>query len=391
MKKVLSLILVFCIFLGFCPAALSERENNGDALEGWNIRINVPGNAAAVLDGGEYYLYAQQEGSIPYVMVKTYRTDDAAAFLNEFTAFMKKQYPDLKVTSDTHEVMFGEKSCLETDYSYQVSGYDVRDRRVVMVTNGTAYLFTSKEIEELGMTVGSMLDDVVTNCELISGDEAEQNLGLSDGYLYCDGNGIPVYWLDFTRIVEDNLVLHCMFRSDEPVFTETCYVLDLSSAEFTENGLRIRRVRGLQDNGVAERFGNLTLRFYLDVAVMTADQNGETPAEDPEDQIPAGDYIMVPVGVAPGPGEKQSHIRPLGDGPYQPEELKMWARFYFIRNTGCFLPEAEVDEHPDNTYTITLYQAADSGDGQAHSVRYTVNQYGEGQDDATGAPVSLMR
>lgn len=391
MKTALSLILTLCILFSFCPAAFAEGENY-DTLADWNVRIPVPEGATAVLQGNEYYLYALQEGSIPYVMLRTYRADDAVAFLTRFTAFMQEQYPDLKVTSDARSVTFGKKDCFEIDYSYQVSGYDVRDRRIVMMADGMAYLFTSKEIDELGMTIGSMLDDVVANCAFVSDEGTGQNPGLSDGYLFCDENGIPVYWLDFTRIVEDNLVLHCWFRSGETAFSENSYVLDLSSAKFTENGLEIRQIRSLQEEDPANRLGNLTLRFYLDGAVMLVERNGETPTESSEDQILAGNYIMVPVGVAAGPGEKQSHIRPLEDGPYQPEELETWARFYYFRNSGFFLPEAKVSENPDGTFTILLYGAADTDGGrQAVSVSYTVDAYGEGQNDRTGEPIPLMR
>ena len=391
MKRFVSLILAFCIFLSLCLSVAAEGENY-DTPADWNVRIAVPEGTTAVLQGSEYYLYAQQEGSIPYVMLKTYRANDAAAFLDEFTAFMRKQYPDLKVTSDAHKAAFGERECYEIDYSYQVSGYDVRDRRIALATDGKIYLFTSKEIEELGLTVGRMLDDAVANCAFVSGDGAEQNLGLSDGYLYCDEDGMPRYWLDFTRTVEDNLVLHCWFRSGEPTFSENRYILDLSTAEITEDGLRIRQVRSLQDDGSTDRLGDLTLRFYLDAAVMIAERNGETPAGTMEDQIPAGTYVMVPVGVAAGPGEKQSHLRPPEDGPYQPEELETWARVYFFRTTGSFLQAAEVTDHLDGMYTILLYEAADAGgDGQSAGVRYTVDAYGEGKNDLSGEPVSLMR
>ena len=393
MRIALSFFLISCIFFSFCFAAFAEGEDY-DTLADWNVRIAVPEGASAVLQGSEYYLYARKEGSIPYVMLKTYRADDAVAFLGEFTAFMQTEYPDLKITSDVHSVTFGEKDCFETDFSYQVSGYDVRDRRVVIVADGIAYLFTSKEIDELGMTIGTMLNDVVANCQFVSDDGAEQDMGLSAGYLYCDANGTPRYWLDFTRIIEDNLVLHCWFRSGEQAFNENCYVLDLSSAEITENGLKIRRILSLQGEDRTDRLGNLTLQFYLDGAVMLAERNAETAAETADDQIPAGNYIMVPVGVSAGPGEKQTHIRPLGDGPYQPEELAMWARFYCYRNTGSFLPEGEVTSHPDGRYTIKLYETADD-DGDVNtcrvSVSYTVDTYGEGQDDMTGEPVSLMR
>ena len=390
MKTVFSLLLALCILFSLGFAAFAE-DKNYDTLTNWNVRIDIPEGAKAVLKGDEYYLYAQQDGSIPYVMVKTYRSNDAVAFLDQLTAYMQEQYPDLKVTSDVVRKSFGEKKCFEIDYSYEVSGYEVRDRRVVTVLDGTAYLFTSKEIEELGMTVGSMLDDVVSNCEFVSDDDAAQGLGVSAGYLYCEENGMPRYWLDFTGTIDDNLVLHCWFRSDDPTYEESCYVLDLSSVEITESGLKIRQVRALQDDDdPSERLGNLTLQFYLDAAVMLTERDGETSERAMEDKIPNGTYIMVPVGVAADSDGKHTYPRPLEDGPYQPNELGLWAKFYCLRTTGILLPKAEVTDHSDGTYTIQLVETDD--DGQADgSVRYTVDVYGEGKNDSTGEPVSLMR
>ena len=389
MKTALSLFLVLCMLFSMGLAACAEGGDY-DTLTNWNVRIAVPEGASAVLQGSEYYLYAQQEGSIPYVMVTTYRADDAVTFLDQLTAFMQEQYPDLKVTADIARKTFGERKCFEIDYGYQVSGYEVRDRRVVTVLDGTAYLFTSKEIEELGMTVGSMLDDVVANCEFVSGDDTAQGMGVSAGYLYCEENGMPRYWLDFSGTVEDNLVLHCWFRSDGPTYEEHCYILDLSSAEVTENGLRIRQLRALQDDDPAERLGELTLQFYLDAAVMVAERDGEAQEEAKEDQIPAGAYVMVPVGVGADPNGKQSYPCPPEDGPYQPDELGLWAQFYCLRSTGVFPEVTDVIDHADGTYTVQLDEA--ESDGQADgSVCYTVDEYGEGKNDRTGDPVSLMQ
>ena len=69
MKKLpvlLSFILFFSLIL--CPAA--SAQDNYDTLADWEIRIAVPDEAAAaVLQGNSYYIYAQQEGYIPYVML----------------------------------------------------------------------------------------------------------------------------------------------------------------------------------------------------------------------------------------------------------------------------------------------------------------------------------
>ena len=393
MKKNVSVLYFVLIFCTLLLPARGTAEENYDALTNWNIRISVPEGTIAVLKGSEYYIYAGKENSIPYVMLRTYPYDDAQTLLNDFTGYMRKQYPDLKVTADAVKKTIGDKQCFEIDYSYQVSGYEVQDRRIALTTGGMTYMFASKEIGEIGMTIGSMLDDVVANCELLRDDSPDQGSGLADGYLYCQENGMPKYWLDFSWTITDNLVLHCFFRSGGSAFTENCFVLDLSSAEVSENGLKIRQVRDMSGNDCSGWFEKLTLQFYLDAAVMTAERNGNTLSGDPEENILTGTYVMVPVGVSGDSLHKQSHFRPAGDGPYKPEELGLWARFGFFRNTGIFPAAAETTENPDGTVSIRLFKEADT-DGTVHgelSEWYTVDAYGEGTNGITGEKISLMR
>ena len=77
---------------------------------------------------------------------------------------MQKNYADFTVTNEPYQVSCGDKLCWETDYGYTVSGYAVTDRRIVVKVGELVYMFASKEIEELGMTIGGMLDDVVADC-----------------------------------------------------------------------------------------------------------------------------------------------------------------------------------------------------------------------------------
>ena len=399
MKKILSalcFVLALCLLLS--PMSFAAGDNY-DTLADWNIRIAVPDGATAVLKGDEYYIYAQREGSIPYVMLRTYRYDDAVDFLDDFTAYMQKQYTDLKVTADVARKTIGDKKCFEIDYTYQVSGFDVTDRRIALVAGGLTYMFASKEIEANGMTIGGMLDEVVANCEILSGTSeaeepaAEQETGLADGYLYCQENGMPKYWLDFTGAVANNPVLHCYFRSSDPTFYESCFILDLSSAEVIENGLEIHQVYDTHDFDHSNWFRQLTLRFYLDGVVMTVDRDEKTLAGGSEDNILTGTYILKPVGVTADSLAKKSHFRPVGDGPYQADELGLWAQFYYFRLTGFFPPEAEVMRNPDGSFTVHLFEIVNL-DGLTHtatSAWYTVDAYGEGRNDITEESVSLMR
>ena len=165
MKKLLSVVLILVLILSVTPLCYAK---NTDTLADWNIRITVPDGKTAVLKGSEYYIYGQHEGSIPYVMLRPYRYDDPGKFIMDFTEYMQGQYADFTVISPATRKTIGNKRCWEIDYGYTVSEYEVRDRRVVITVDGLTYMFASKEIESNGMTIGSMLDDVVAECELLS-------------------------------------------------------------------------------------------------------------------------------------------------------------------------------------------------------------------------------
>ena len=79
----------------------------------------------------------------------------------------------------------------------------------------------------------AMLEDVVANCVFLTEEgnelpELEDSPELANAYLYRQRDGMPKYWLDFTGVMAENLVLHCYFCSGEPTFYETCYILDLA-------------------------------------------------------------------------------------------------------------------------------------------------------------------
>ena len=393
MKKTVSMLcsmLLLCLLL--VPVGYAEEENI-DTLTGWNIKIVVPDGTTAVLEENEYYIYARRAGEIPYVMVRTYRYDDETELIRDFTAYMKEQYADLKVTADAAKKTVGDKECYEIDYAYTVSDYEVRDRRIVIVADGTAYMFGSKEIDSLGRTIGGMLDNVVANCTFLTGTDSEQESGLAGGYLYSLTNGMPKYWLDISGTAGNKLTLHCYFRSGDPTFYESCYDLDLSSAVITENALEIYRVYDQNGSDCSNCFNSLTLQFYLDGAVMTVERDEKTLTGGAEDNILTGSYAMKPVGVVADSTGKQSRLRPAKDGPFQADELGEWARIYYFMNTGFFPSIAEVTENQDGTFTIHLFETAESNGGE-HTVSYalyTVDAYGEGKDDIAKENVSLMR
>ena len=404
MKKTIS-VLCFVLLLSLLfPSFCFAEGGNYDTLADWNIRIAVPDNATAVLKGSEYYIYAQRNGYIPYVMLKAYRYESEEAFLTDFTEYMKGQYSDLKVSSEAERKLFGNKKCYEIDYTYTVSGYDVTDRRVVKMVNGLVYMFASKEIPSNGMTVGSMLDDVVANCEFLSGSEGvtepteNAESASADAYLYTLENGMPKYWLDFSGVMSDNPVLHCFFRSGDPTFYESCYILDLSTAEFGGGAIRIHQISDEYGFDHSDWFRNFEIRFSGDEVIMVVDRDVRTLAGGGEDNVLTGTYVMRPVGVGVTYELKDrelllpcTYLRPEHDGPYTAEELGTWAQIDYFERFGFFPPIADVEKNPDGTFSVHLYEIVNLGEisHTATSAWYTIDAFGVGSNDITGESVDL--
>ena len=149
---------------------IDDDPKNTDTLVDWNIKVVVPEDTEAVLDesDGCYYIYPDDPGYIPYVLLKPYEYDSVDAFIQDFTEYMASVYDDLEVTSEPVEKTIGDKECVEIDFGYTVSGYDVVDRRIATVSGGMTYMFASKEVPELDETVGTMLEDVIADCIFIT-------------------------------------------------------------------------------------------------------------------------------------------------------------------------------------------------------------------------------
>ena len=299
MKKLMTalcFILIFSMLLS--PAAAAEGKST-DTLVSWGIKITVPEGKTAILKGDEYYIYAKNEGSIPYVMVRVYDFGSEKEFISEFTKYMQKQYKDLKVTSKAAPKTVGDKDCWEIDYAYKVSGYDIADRRIVTTVGERTYMFASKEVASLGLTIGDMLEQVVADCEFLTEEPApaETDGELADGYLYCLDNGMPKYWLDFTGAVADNLVLHCYFRGSDPTFYESIYILDVATADNTGDTLTIRKVCDSFGFDRSDWFKKLVIREDGNGLVMEVERDNKTLAGGSESALLSGKYPMEPVGV----------------------------------------------------------------------------------------------
>ena len=303
MKKTLCLLYAVIFTLLLSPVCYAA-EKNTDTLAMWNITVVVPNNAAsAVLKGSSYYIYAKKEGKIPYVMLNVYKYDSEETFIRDFTEYMRKQYSDLKVSSEATQTTIGDKDCYEIDYSYTISGYQARDRRIVITVNGLTYMFASKEIPSRGDTVGNMLEQVVADCIFLDEDgnpltELEDEEPVSaNAFLYRTMDGMPKYWLDFSGGMVDNLVLHCYFRSSDPTFYEKCFILHLEDADIAEEYIRIHTVTDMRGNDVSNWFRGLLITMQSKSIAMVVRRDERSLAGGSEDNILSGVYEMEPISV----------------------------------------------------------------------------------------------
>ena len=315
------LVLVFSMLLS---PPVSAAGDNYDTLADWNIRIAVPEDAAAaVLEGSNYYIYAQEEGYIPYVMlVATSEVESEEEYMDYMNDYMADYYQDqgFEISSPAAIKNIGDKLCYEVAYAYTISGYDAIDRRIFITAGDLTYMFCSKEIPSLGMTVDGMLEEVVADCVFLAEPSAPQagspapdltedvtdgvpveapdENGLFDAYLYCRDDGMPKYWLDLTCALSDQPVLHCYFRSGEPTFYERCFILDFDTALTEENEAVILDVYDSNGFDVSDWFDWLSLEFYTDAVVLDVERDERTLAGGSEDNILSGTYVLEPAAAA---------------------------------------------------------------------------------------------
>lgn len=295
MKKLIP-ALCLLLLLTVCLAPLGCAAENYDTLADWDIKIHVPDGTTAVLDGNAYYIYPEKSGYLPYVMLNSYRYSSLELFLSDFVEYMAGQYSDIRLLSEPCAVSIGGKQGAELDFSYTVSGYEVRDRRVVLYENARAYVFCSKEVPALEQSVGSLLEDVIADCVLLGVSEAApQDAPEAPAYLYCLDNGMPKYWLDLSGTMADDPVLHCYFRSGDPSFYESCFILDLDTAETDGGVYTFRNVTDMRGFDVSNRFERLA--FDGGSLTLSVKRDEKTLAGGAEDNILTGDYPMEPVGL----------------------------------------------------------------------------------------------
>lgn len=165
-----------------------QIQTAGDqiSLEEMGLTFRVPEGVTLGFSDSDQcaYLYPMEEGYIPYVIIGVYEYEQEDVFLEDFTVYMKQEYPDLSVISEPKESMIGSTKVWETSYQYTISGYTAADRRVAIAHNGLVYMLGSKEIPELDCVTGDLLDTVVKSLQFTdesgSGQEPNSTAGQSD-------------------------------------------------------------------------------------------------------------------------------------------------------------------------------------------------------------------
>ncbi len=175
-KMIIACITVITVLLCSATAGFAY-EMEYDTFPDWKISIASPAGEEAVFDGeeGNYYIYTMDSGSIPFVMVKPiwdYESEEDFVY-GFFLDAMKTSYEDLYVISDLAPVTIRDRDGYEIDLGYTVQGYPVLDRRIFRTVGDITYMFCSKEVGELELTLGTVLDDVFAESIFLEEPEAD--------------------------------------------------------------------------------------------------------------------------------------------------------------------------------------------------------------------------
>ena len=154
------------------PAAGITASSEAIALDDLGISI-APGSYISIEQtDGFVYIYTQESGTIPYVIVGCYNIT-AEDFTDQFTQYMAQEYSDLQVTSQESMITLNDREFSGIVYSYHVGGYVVQDTRLFFAENGNTYMFGAKEIPELSYYVGSTLEETAGSFAHLAGGDSD--------------------------------------------------------------------------------------------------------------------------------------------------------------------------------------------------------------------------
>lgn len=155
------------------PQALYSDSGDLIALDDLGISIAADGYTAIRQDDGFVYIYTQDDGSIPYVIIGRYEmvSDD---FADAFTAYMAGNYSDLRVAQEGYPLSIAGKAYTKIVYEYSVGGYTVQDTRLFSSSGNYTYMFGSKEVPSLAYYVGNgYLDQVAGSYAMLAGGDSD--------------------------------------------------------------------------------------------------------------------------------------------------------------------------------------------------------------------------
>ena len=154
------------------PAAGITASSEVIALDDLGISI-APGSYISIEQtDGFVYVYTQESGTIPYVIVGCYNIT-AEDFTDQFTQYMAQEYSDLQVTSQESMITLNDREFSGIVYSYHVGDYVVQDTRLFFAENGNTYMFGAKEIPELSYYVGSTLEETAGSFAHLAGGDSD--------------------------------------------------------------------------------------------------------------------------------------------------------------------------------------------------------------------------
>ena len=154
------------------PATGAVASSEIIALDDLGISI-VPGSYISIEQlEGFVYIYTQESGTIPYVIVGCYNVA-AEDFTDQFTQYMGQEYSDLQVTSQESMITLKDREFSSIQYSYNVGGYVIQDTRLFLAENGNTYMFGAKEIPDLSYYVGSTLEETAGSFAYLAGGDSD--------------------------------------------------------------------------------------------------------------------------------------------------------------------------------------------------------------------------
>ncbi len=149
--------------------------------------------------------------------------------------------------------------------------------------------FESFEVTmEVERTDGSAAGIKDGSYSFINPDASIQDYMDYDGYTYVSEDGQTEYAL---KIGKKSLKLRCIFPNTDE---EIVYKLDVKSAVFDGDTIRIKKVVDEKGENISDSFKKLTLDFDEDEVTMKVKRNKNKLRNDASDSITTGKYEMKP-------------------------------------------------------------------------------------------------